>query len=133
MSNAEIEGLIRRFNKDFTSYTEVKRSIDKMDPVIQKQNEINSMNQQIIDSTVNTLNHQRRELDTKGRIIDYTEKDIRKNFSLLNTQFILFITIIVMISVIVLYMVITYITENNIAEIASNFMSRIRGTGQSTI
>jgi hypothetical protein len=133
MSNAEIEGLIRRFNKDFTSYTEVKRSIDKMDPVIQKQNEINSMNQQIIDSTVNTLNHQRTELDTKGRIIDYTEKDIRKNFSLLNTQFILFITIIVMISVIVLYMVITYITENNIAEIASNFMSRIRGTGQSTI
>ena len=133
MSNAEIEGLIRRFNKDYTSYTEVKKSIDKMDPVIQKQNEINSMNQQIIDSTENTLNQQRRELDTKGRIIDYTEKDIRKNFSLLNTQFILFITIIVMISVIVLYMVVTYITENNIAESASNFMSRIRGTGQSTI
>jgi hypothetical protein len=130
MSNAEIEGLINRFNKDYTSYTEVKKSIDKMDPVIQKQNEINSMNQQIIDSTENILNQQRRELDTKGRIIDYTEKDIRKNFSLLNTQFILFITIIVMISVIVLYMVVTYITENNIVESASNFMSRIRGTGQ---
>ena len=64
---------------------------------------IASLQQTIVDTNNSILRRQRSELDTKTRIMGYAEDDMKRNFKLLNSQYIILVGLICIVVFVLLW------------------------------
>ena len=100
---SDINNLITQIQTNYQEYQRLKPIKEQLDDVKSETSRIAQTNKQLSDINSSSLRRQRAELDTKKRIIDYTEQDIGKNYSILSTQFILFIVISSMVLFMIAY------------------------------
>jgi hypothetical protein len=62
-----------------------------------------SLEQTIKDTNDSILRRQRSEIDTKSRIMTYAEDDMKRNFKLLNSQYIILISLICIVVFVLLW------------------------------
>lgn len=129
MSDADIQNLIRQFNTDFPRFMQLKKTRDSLEKSKVQLNQVANVQQQLMDINSSTMRRQREELDTKKRIIDYTERDIGKNYSILSTQFILFIVISSMVLFMIAY---ALFIDSDVASSIKGFISSKIGNYQSS-
>jgi hypothetical protein len=103
MATTDINNLISKIEADYQACQKLKSIKDNLETTKNSFQTIEQTNKQLSDINSSSLRRQRAELDTKKRIIDYTEQDIGKNYSILSTQFILFIVISSMVLFMIAY------------------------------
>lgn len=128
-TQADINSLIGRFEKGYRAYTDLEKTKEQLEKTNDNLKAVANVRQQLVDINSSTMRRQREELDTKKRIIDYTERDIGKNYSILSTQFILFIVISSMVLFMIVY---ALFIDSDVASSIKGFISSKIGNYQSS-
>jgi hypothetical protein len=126
MSKTDIDNLIAQIERDKKEYDNLITIKKNLDTIVDTNSTISQTNQQLSDINSSSLRRQRAELDTKKRIIDYTEQDINKNYSILSTQFIIFIVISSMVLFMIAYAI--FVDSNVLQGMKDAITSRFSGT-----
>lgn len=111
MSDTEIQRNAGDIRALMNGYKVLETEYDKYkdtDTWLQRQA---SLEQTIKDTNQSTLNSQRSEIDTKSRIMTYAENDMKRNFDLLNSQYIILIALLCMVVFVILWGIFEFVVD----------------------
>lgn len=102
----DISGLLIAYD----SRTGVLRDINNQLGVIDQRS---AAEQSVSDRNESVIRKQRVEIDTKTRIMNYTENDMNRNFRLLNAQYIVLLTLLCMVVFVLLWAFLEFFIDSS--------------------